>query len=151
MKSLFNTNDANAFIERVNKLKHTDKPLWGKMNSAQMLAHCSAPLQMAHGESTGSKRGVFSLLFGKYFKNKMVQPNVPFTKNLPTDPKFVFPDAVEFDSAKQKLISEIKNFSEKGPSAITQKPHSFFGKMSPQEWDIIQSKHLEHHLSQFGL
>ena len=27
----------------------------------------------------------------------------------------------------------------------------FFGTMTPQEWDIIQFKHLDHHLNQFGV
>ena len=149
MESLFNSKDANAYIERINKLKPTDKPLWGKMNSAQMLAHCAAPLKMAHG-ADGSKRGLFSLLFGKMFKNKMVKPGITYSRNLPTDPKFIFPNAADFEKEKQSLISEIKNFSEKGPDAITNRPHSFFGKMTPKEWDILQCKHLEHHLSQFG-
>ena len=151
MKSLFNNQEANQFIERINKLCPESKPVWGKMNSVQVLAHCTAPLKMAHGDEAGSKRGLVSLLFGKIFKNKMTKPGVPFTKNLPTDPKFIFPNVADFEAEKQKLISQIQNFSQKGPSAITQKPHSFFGKMTPQEWDIIQSKHLDHHLQQFGV
>ncbi len=150
MKSLFNTDDANSFIERINKLDHQVKPQWGKMNSIQMLAHCTAPLKMAHGE-VKSKRGLFSLLLGKYFKNKMVNPATPFTRDLPTDPNFIFPNASDFEAEKQKLISQIKTFSQKGPEGITKLPHSFFGYMNPQEWDIIQSKHLDHHLAQFGV
>jgi hypothetical protein len=150
MKSLFNSTDANSFIERINKLDHTAKPQWGKMNATQMLAHCTAPLKMAHGE-VKSKRGFFSFLMGKYFKNKMVNPATPFTQNLPTDPNFIFSNASDFEAEKQKLINQIKSFSQKGPGGITKQPHSFFGYMSPQEWDIIQSKHLEHHLTQFGV
>ncbi len=148
MRSLFNAADANSFIDRINTLNAQSKPQWGKMNAAQMLAHSAAPLKMAHG-AAGSKRGLFSLLFGKIFKNKMADPNTPFRRNLPTDPKFIFPNASDFEAEKQNLISQIKIFSQKGPEAITKNPHSFFGKMTPQEWDIIQSKHLDHHLSQF--
>lgn len=150
MKSLFNTTDAQEFITRINSVNVNSKPQWGKMNSTQMLAHCTAPLKMAHGE-VKSKRGIFSLLLGKYFKNKMVNPATPFTRDLPTDPNFIFPNASDFESEKQKLINQIKNFSQKGPDGITKQPHSFFGYMSPQEWDIIQSKHLDHHLTQFGV
>lgn len=150
MKSLFNQEDANSFIDRINKLNHQSKPHWGKMNSSQMLAHCTAPLKMAHGEIK-SKRGLISLLMGKYFKNKMVNPDTPFTKDLPTDPNFVFSNASDFEAEKQQLISQIKIFSQKGPAGITKQPHSFFGYMTPQEWDVIQSKHLDHHLRQFGV
>lgn len=150
MKSLFNSADANSFIERINKITPTTTPQWGKMNASQVMAHCTAPLKMAHGE-VKSKRGFLSLLLGKYFKNKMVDPATPFTKNLPTDPNFIFPNASEFEVEKQKLINQIKSFSQKGPDGITKLPHSFFGYMNPQEWDIIQSKHLDHHLNQFGV
>jgi hypothetical protein len=150
MKSLFKTDDSNAFIERINKVKSTDKPEWGKMNAAQMMAHCTAPLKMAHGEIK-SKRGLMSFLFGPMVKKGLVKPGKPFGKNLPTDPNFVFPDASEFEKEKQKLISQINIFSQKGADGITKLPHPFFGKMTPQEWDIIQAKHLDHHLSQFGV
>lgn len=149
MKSLFNTTDAQEFIKRINTVNVNSKPLWGKMNSTQMLAHCTAPLKMAHGE-VKSKRGFFSLLMGKYFKNKMVNPATPFTRDLPTDPNFIFSSASDFEAEKQKLINQINAFTQKGPEGITKLPHSFFGYMNPQEWDIIQSKHLDHHLTQFG-
>jgi hypothetical protein len=150
MKSLFNQNDVQEFVSRINKIQATTKPEWGKMNASQVMAHCTAPLKMAHGEIK-SKRGLMSLLFGKHFKGKMVNPAVPFTKNLPTDPNFIFPDAKEFEQERQKLIAKLNEFASKGKTGITTQPHSFFGKMSPEEWDIIQSKHLDHHLRQFGV
>ena len=150
MKSLFNPNDAQEFITRINSVSINSKPLWGKMNAAQVMAHCTAPLKMAHGEIK-SKRGLFSLLLGKYFKNKMVNPATPFTKDLPTDPNFIFPNAKEFEEEQKKLIAKLNEFTTKGKAGITTQPHSFFGNMSPEEWDIIQSKHLDHHLRQFGV
>jgi hypothetical protein len=150
MKSLFNKADSEHFIERINKLNHDAKPQWGKMNAAHMLAHCTAPMQMAHGEIK-SKRGLISFLFGKMAKKKFANPEVKFDRNLPTDPNFVFPNASDFEAEKKKLISQIRTFTEKGPSGISGQPHSFFGHLTPQEWDIIQAKHLDHHLSQFGV
>jgi aminoglycoside N3'-acetyltransferase len=150
MKSLYNPNHVQEFISRINKITPTTQPQWGKMNAVQVMAHCAAPLKMAHGE-VKSKRGLFSLLLGKYFKNKMVNPEVPFTRNLPTDPNFIFPDAKEFEDEKSKLVGKLNEFVTKGKAGITKQPHSFFGYMSPEEWDILQSKHLDHHLRQFGV
>lgn len=149
MKSLFNVNDVQEFIERINSVKANSKPLWGKMNAAQVMAHCTAPLKMAHGEIKG-KRGLISFLFGKSAKKKFIKPEVAFSKNLPTDPKFIFPTANEFEKERQLLIAKLNEFAQKGKAGITTEPHSFFGTMSPEEWDIIQSKHLDHHLRQFG-
>lgn len=150
MKSLFDPNDVQEFVQRINKVGATTKPQWGKMNAAQAMAHCTAPLKMAHGEIEG-KRGLISFLFGKSAKKKYTNPEIPFGKNLPTDPKFIFPDAKEFEDERKKLITKLNEFSQKGKAGITKNPHSFFGNMSPEEWDIIQSKHLDHHLKQFGV
>jgi hypothetical protein len=148
--SLYNKNDVQQFIDRINKVKADSKPLWGKMNAAQAMAHCTAPLKMAHGEIK-SRRGLISFLFGKSAKKKYTNPDVEFGKNLPTDPNFIFPNAKEFEEEKKKLISKLNEFAERGPKGITTQPHSFFGNMSPEEWDIIQTKHLDHHLKQFGV
>ena len=150
MKSLFNKNDVQEFVERINKVKADSKPQWGKMNAAQMMAHCTAPLKMAHGEIK-SKRGLISFLFGKSAKKKYVNPDVQFGKNLPTDPHFIFPNAKEFEEERKKLIFKLNEFTERGPGGISKQPHSFFGNMTPSEWDIIQTKHLDHHLKQFGV
>jgi hypothetical protein len=150
MKSLFNKEDGQFFIERISTLKADAKPLWGRMNAAQMLAHCAAPLRMAHGEIKG-KRGLISYLFGKQAKKKFLSPSTIFPKNLPTDKNFIFSDTIDFAEKQKSLIAKIQEFAEKGPSAIAKGPHSFFGNLTPAEWDIIQVKHLEHHLTQFGV
>lgn len=149
MKSLFNTEHVNEFIARVNKLTPESRPLWGKMNVSQMLEHCIQPLRMAHGEIK-SKRGLIGFLFGKMAKKKYVG-GADFEKNLPTDPNFIIAKPRDFEKNKQELIAKLKDFAAKGPEAISKDKHPFFGEMSPQEWDIIQSKHLDHHLKQFGV
>lgn len=150
MKTLFDHTHTEEILARIDKLTLQTKPKWGKMNATQMLAHCTAPLQMAHGEIK-SKRPFISYVLGKMFKKKMVDPNFPFNKNSPTDKNFLFPHANDFEAEKKKLIAQIKKFNEKGVAGITTQPHSFFGAMTPQEWNILQSKHIDHHLSQFGV
>lgn len=150
MKSLYNKNDIQEFVARINRITPATEPQWGKMNAAQAMAHCSAPLRMAHGEIKG-KRGLIAFLFGKSAKKKYTKPSIEFAKNLPTDPNFIFPSTVEFETEKQKLIAKLNEFVSKGKAGITAQPHSFFGVMTPEEWDIIQSKHLDHHLKQFGV
>lgn len=150
MKSLFNSNDVQELIDRINKITPQSRPLWGKMNAAQLMAHFTAPLKMAHGEIKG-KRGLISLLFGKSSKKKFVKPGVDFLKNLPTDPNFIFPNELQFEAEKTKLIDKLNDFCSKGPAGISKDPHSFFGPMTPGELDIIQYKHFDHHLKQFGV
>ena len=149
MKSLFDKAGNAGIISRVNKLSADAKPLWGTMSVSQMLAHCQPPLRTAFGEHK-SKRGLVSYLFGGMVKKKLMKDDTPFDRNLPTDPTFVVKDDKNFEEEKDKLVGLIKRFTQ-GPSAIAKDPHPFFGKMSPEEWDKLQWKHLDHHLRQFGV
>ena len=38
-----------------------------------------------------------------------------------------------------------------GPGVCTNHPHSFFGRLVPEEWAVLMYKHLDHHLRQFGV
>jgi len=38
-----------------------------------------------------------------------------------------------------------------GPAGCTAHPHSFFGRLKPEEWATLMYKHLDHHLRQFGV
>lgn len=150
MKTLFNANENQAIVERINKLTPETKALWGKMNVEQMLAHSRMPLLAAYGIEKMSKRGLISFLFGKMAK-KQIMSEKPFGKNLPTDKKFIIVNPEKFEKEKQSLIKNVVLFTKNGPDKITKEPHGFFGSLSQEEWGILQYKHLDHHLSQFGV
>ncbi len=150
MKSLFNKTDNQDIINRINQLTPASQAKWGKMNVSQMLAHCQEPLRVAFGELK-LKRGLISILLGSYFKKKMTENDTPFTRNLPTDKAFIMVDKKDFELEKNKLIELLKRFEHTEPESITENTHPFFGKMTPDEWNIIQWKHFDHHLNQFGV
>ncbi|MCW3083037.1 MAG: hypothetical protein JWP12_403 [Bacteroidetes bacterium] len=50
MESLFNPADNQKIITRINSVTPESKAQWGKMNAAQMLAHCQPPLLVAFDE-----------------------------------------------------------------------------------------------------
>lgn len=149
MKSLFNKADNQEILNRINKLTPQSQAQWGKMNVSQMLAHCQAPLNIAYGDLK-IKRGLVGILFGSMFKKKMIKDEKPFDRNLPTVKVFIVTKQLELEIETNKLISLVKKFEQVGPQGITKDTHPFFGKMTPNEWDIIQWKHLDHHLNQFG-
>lgn len=150
MKTLFSEKENQEIIERINKLTPETKALWGKMNVEQMLAHNRMPLLAAYGMEKMSKRGLISFLFGKIAK-KQIMSEKPFGKNLPTDKKFIVVNPEKFEKEKQELIENVLLFAKNGPGKITKEPHGFFGNLSPEEWGMLQHKHLDHHLSQFGV
>ncbi len=149
MESLFTQQDNNTVIDRINRLSPQSVPSWGKMNVSQMLAHCQQPLRVGFGELK-LKRGLTGILFGAWAKRKFMKPG-GFGKNLPTAKSFVFTDDRDFNDEKSKLISLVQRFASEGAKGLSGDAHPFFGKMTPDEWSYLSWKHLDHHLTQFGV
>jgi hypothetical protein len=75
----------------------------------------------------------------------------PFRKNSPTAKSLIVADEREFDKEREQLSRLIDKFVSGGAAGCTKHPHSFFGKMTPEEWAVLTYKHLDHHLRQFGV
>ena len=150
MPSIFSPSDNAALQERIQKLAADTPAQWGKMNAAQMLAHCQVPIRVALGE-VKLKRGIIGLLFGGSAKRKYILSDKAFERDLPTDPNFLMKDARDFDTEKAGLLPLVQRFAQQGTVALTQEAHPFFGKMNAEEWDTLMWKHLDHHLRQFGV
>lgn len=146
MKSLFEPAEKETIVDRFEKLNAGSQPLWGKMSVSQMMAHCQKPLLVSFGELK-LKRSFLGLLLGGMVKKSLMK-NKPMGKNLPTHPKFKVNDECIFQQEKDSLLSLVYRFS---ADALTKEPHPLFGKMTEQEWDTLQWKHLDHHLRQFGV
>lgn len=63
MKSIYNLEDNNQIIERIQKLTSNSKAQWGKMTVDQMLSHCQARIDLSFG-STPLKANFMMRLLG---------------------------------------------------------------------------------------
>ncbi len=149
MSSLFDKETNKEIIKRINLLTADCKNQWGKMTVSQMVTHAQRPLLVAFGDMK-LKRGLIGILFGNMAKKSMVKPE-PFKRNMPTAPQFIVKSHGPFEEEKQKLITLVERFAASGPQGITKEIHPFFGELTVGEWDILQLKHLDHHLRQFGV
>ena len=147
VKNLFDPAVKQDIIVRINKLTPESKPLWGKMNVSQMLAHLQVPIGVADGTQK-LKRTLFGRIVGPMVKS-IIYNDKPFKRSLPTDPSFVmFGSEKDFETEKQKLLVMVNNFTE---TAIVNETHVFFGKLTKEQWSKGTWKHLDHHLQQFGV
>ena len=103
MKSIYNTNHNKELIERINKLTPESQAQWGKMNAAQMLSHCQAPMDVAFGD-LNLKANFFMQLLGKMFKNKILN-SAEFKKDSPTSPAFIRNQDCDFEASKAGFIN----------------------------------------------
>jgi hypothetical protein len=149
MKTLLDQAEMAEMLRRIHGLTPAARPLWGRMNPAQMLAHGQVSLQLALGELE-IERKLLGFLIGGLAKRSAVGP-APFRRNLPTAKEFRMNDARDFALEKAGLLAFLQRFQQAGPAGFTRKPHPFFGPMTGPEWETLQWKHLDHHLRQFGV
>jgi hypothetical protein len=148
MRNLFEPEAADEVLLRIDKLQPASQRQWGKMNVAQMMAHCSATLDMASGR-LNPPRMLVGRLIGPLFKSVFTNEK-PFSKNGPTNKKLVISDERDFRHEQEQLRLKVRQFHEGGEAQCTRHPHPFFGSLVPQEWSRLMYKHMDHHLRQFG-
>lgn len=152
MQNLFTPAGAKATIDRINKLTPQTQPQWGKMNVAQMLAHCNVAYDMSLTDQYAStKPGALKRFMLKTFvKNAVVGPK-PYPKNGRTAPDFLITDERDFETEKKKLVDSINQAQNLGGTHFNGKDSHSFGPLTEKEWNTLFSKHLDHHLTQFGV
>lgn len=151
MKNLFDATVANEVKGRAAQLEPQSQRLWGKMTAAQMLAHCSVSMQWAVGEARPDTIALPLRLMGRLIKPMVFRNDDPIRRNSPTAESLLVADDRDFSKERERLLGLIDRFLAGGPDGCTRAAHSFFGKMTPQEWAILTYKHLDHHLRQFGV
>ncbi len=150
MKNIFTTETTNEIIARINSLTNETQALWGKMHVAQMLAHCSVSYETIY-TNKHPKPNAFVKFILKNFIKKYIVNEKPYKKSSQTAPYFIIADERDFEAEKKKLIDYILKTQELGEKAFEGKESVSFGPMSKNEWNNMLYKHLDHHLSQFGV
>jgi hypothetical protein len=149
MKSLYQPDLVQQVKERLGRLKPDSARRWGKMTPAQAVAHCAISLEMAVGENKPPR--VFAgRIIGRFIKPLALKENKPLQKNSPTAPSLVVKDDRDLNKERARLNALIERFAV-DRSRCTDHPHAFFGSMTPDEWSVLMYKHLDHHLTQFGV
>lgn len=149
MKNLFDGGTYNEIIERINKLTPQSQRQWGKMNVAQMLAHCKEAFKVPLSDKK-MPRMFLGLLIGWMIKAKLYNDS-PWKRNLPTAPNFIIKDERDFEKEKKELTSLINQFYTGGPGNVGRFPHPMFGSFTTEQWGKSMYKHLDHHFQQFGV
>lgn len=144
-----NINDADTYADllaRMGRLSADSAPQWGKMNAAQMLAHCAEVQEVTNGKALKGTPFYIRML-GPLVK-RMVLSTRPYPHDSPTHPQYVMSGPVEFDAAKARCRASLEALRARGGQPV---PHSLFGPMKAEEWGWSVWKHLDHHLRQFGV
>ncbi|MEO7189462.1 MAG: DUF1569 domain-containing protein [Vicinamibacterales bacterium] len=150
MINLFEIGRADAFKKRVAQISADTAPQWGTMNAAQAMAHCAIALEAALGD-TVPPRMLIGRLIGPLVARTVLSNDKPLQRNAPTARQYVVSDPRDLAAERDRLCTLIDRFAQAGPRGCTTKPHTFFGRLTPERWAILMDKHLDHHLRQFGV
>lgn len=150
LPNIFTTEVSRRLHDRISKLNIESQPQWGKMNVAQMLAHCNVTYDFVYTDKYPRPAG-FKKLMIKLFAKKVVTNEVPYKKNGRTAPEFLVAPEQDFEQEKIKLTEHINEVVREGEAAFDGRESHAFGPLTIEEWSNMFYKHLDHHLSQFGV
>jgi hypothetical protein len=148
MKNLYEAGRMEEVKERLAQLRPESERLWGTMSVAQALAHCAGGLEVAVGDLVPPRMFVGRIL-GAIVKPMALGNEEPMRRNSPTSKDLVVTDERDLEVERARLRGLIDRFVAAGPAGCTRHPHSFFGRLTPEEWAELMYKHLDHHLRQF--
>jgi hypothetical protein len=138
-----------AILDRLGRLTPQHARRWGKMRPDQLLPHLGDGLKLALGElkrGTGKqKRGI-----GAWLWRYLAIHRLPWPEGKIQSPSGAFETGTEgFEPDRTKVIQLIERFAVATPDQFAVE-HPAFGRMAPRDWDVLQYRHFDHHLRQFG-
>ena len=150
MKNIFDKNVSEEIINRINSLNSNSERKWGKMTVDQMLAHCNVTYELVYDNKIPKPKGFKKWMLKAFVKNIVVSEK-PYKKNGRTAPEFLVTNEKDFNKEKDRLNSYIKRTQELGSDYFDNKESHSFGNLTKMEWNNMFYKHLDHHLTQFGV
>ncbi len=147
---LFDAQTLDHAIARINALTPDSRPVWGKMTVAQMLAHCCVTYEMVYTDKHPRPNPVMRWVLRTLVKDRVIGP-VPYSQGTPTAPAFRITDEREFAAERDRLIAYLQRVAAEGRTRFEGRESLSFGPLTSSEWNALMSKHLDHHLRQFGV
>lgn len=138
-------------LKHLEMLKADSKPLWGSMNAQQMVEHLTEVFVIAIGE----KKVELAIPADVVPK---AQAFILSEHPLPRDFKAYFVEdnpALRSEELEEAIDAfadawlRYEEYFEENKNVTTL--HPYFGELTYEQWQRMNSKHLTHHLQQFGI
>jgi hypothetical protein len=148
MGTLFDANDRRRILDRIAALAPERRPLWGKFTAPEMVCHVSCALRDGLQEYDAGKP---SGPMAHAPLNWLVIHVIPWPKGkAKSPPEFLAVRPTSWPADVGTLRDLVERFGARGPDA-SWPPSRVFGRISGRSWGVLQHKHLDHHLRQFGV
>lgn len=135
-----------ALLERLARLTPERTPAWGRFTASAMVLHLLESIRMARGEIHPKPRP----LPLQFIVRPLFVHLLPWPKGAPTAPELLSRASTSWDRDLAALRDAIATFPE--PAAGSPVPeHPAFGRMTKRDWAVLLDRHVDHHLTQFGV
>jgi hypothetical protein len=146
--TLFESGDVEMILTRLSKLTPEHQRRWGRLTVHHAVTHLADQLRMALGEVKPSvPHGPFRFAITRYLAIHLL----PWPKGIAKGPPEAFstnPTTFADDlSLLNALIKRVSTCSEQARWPH----HAKFGQLTGHDWAVLSYRHLNHHLSQFGV
>jgi len=109
MKNLFEPGTVHELMTPMEQLKPSSQRHWGKMDVAQMMAHCSAVLEMASGKGI-AKRTLIGRIVGPRVRHVLTDDS-QFPRKAPTSNELKV-GTCDFTQSRERLKQSLRYFHE---------------------------------------
>lgn len=147
--SLLDPATRERFIGRIRALPPDARPLFGTLTAGRMLCHVLDGLKIAFGEvHPEPARTPLKNALGRWF---VIWSPIPWPKGRIKAPSAFFYTAPgpDLEADRERLVEYVGRFER--PEEVSWGTSPFLGRFDAREWAALNARHLEHHLSQFGV
>ena len=148
-RSLRDSAGRQHILSRLAALTPEHSRRWGRMEPGQLLPHLATGLRMALGERRleGSPPGRIRGAVWRY----LAIHRLPWPEGKIQSPPGAFSTpSLGWERDRQVVVELIERFATASPAKLGA-IHPTFGHMKPRDWDVLQYRHFDHHLRQFGV
>ena len=148
MPSLFDPQVRASTLDRISRLTPERKPIWGRFTAPEMVCHMICDLRHALGDlDAGPPSGPLS----RFPLNWLAIHALRWPRGRgKSPPEFLTLRPGSWVADLERLRDLVERFSARGAGAAWPRSR-VFGRITGASWGVLQHKHLDHHLRQFGV
>jgi hypothetical protein len=148
MSTLADASVRAALRDRLVCLTPSASRQWGRMTPHQMVCHLTDAFRMADGSRTPKQ--IDNIFTRNVVRFIALHTSLPWPKGVKTLPEADQEKAgtppVEWQKDFEELVRIFDAFAGRESH-----PHPLFGPLRESEWNVWAFRHVNHHLTQFGL
>lgn len=146
MPTLRRETDRQQLVARLKRLTPHAQPRWGSLDASRMLCHLADAQDAGLGDLEVKPTGPRA--FRHFPLKHLAIYVVPMPRNTKAPPEMLTTHPGDFEDDRRRVL---EGMSRMATAPLGQGPdHFLLGRLTWDQWNILNWKHIDHHLRQFG-